>query len=135
MLRSRSWVFAVFFVVVAGSAASAESISLWVKAFIPSGGPSVIKPVPNQAGQTMLDGGRVGCFLTDQRSFDQDAAKSARLTSKISFDLSSQGVSNVNQSHDTGVTHKVDCASGSTAGLCTDKAPTGGMTFKNIQFD
>jgi hypothetical protein len=113
----------------------AETITVWVKAFIPNSGPGVIVNVPNHTGQTMLNGGPVGCFLTDQRNFDSDVSKSARMTSKISFNISAQGVNNISQVHETGITHKVDCIAGSTSGLCTGQAETTGMAFKNIQFD
>lgn len=120
---------------IASAPASAETITIWVKSFIPSSGPSAIVAVPNHPGQTMLDGGPVGCFLTDQRGFSNDLSKSARMTSMISFDLTVAGATNVSQSHSTGTTHKVNCSSGSTEGLCSKTAPTSDMRFHNIQFD
>jgi hypothetical protein len=76
--------------------ASADTIQLWVKAFIPTSGPTAIVPVPGHPGQTMLRGpAGIGCFLTDQRGFDTDIGKPARMTSTITFDLTANGVSNV----------------------------------------
>jgi len=57
------------------------------------------------------------------------------MTSSISFDLTSDGVSNVSQSNTTGVTQQVDCNSGSTDGQCTGQADNSGIAFSNIQFD
>ncbi|MHC4050134.1 DUF3238 domain-containing protein [Bradyrhizobium sp. 25ACV] len=117
------------------SAANAATISLWVKAFIPSSGPSAIVNVPGHSGQTMLNGLGVGCFHTDGRGFSSSQAASARMTSSINFTLTGSGISAVTQSHATGVTQKVDCASGNTGGLCRGQAQNLGMQFKNIQFD
>lgn len=121
--------------VLLAAPAQAETITLWVKAFIPNSGPAVFTPVPGKQGQTMLNGGSLGCYLTDQRGFSPDQSMSARMTSAISFDLTDDGLKNVSQTHTTGITHKVDCATGNTAGLCTDQANNLGMSFKNIQFD
>jgi len=115
--------------------ARADTITLWVNAFIPSSGPAAITNVPNQPGQTMLNGGVVGCFLTDQRSFSSDNGASARMTSKITFDLDASGGTNISTSQATGLTQRVDCSSGSTDGLCSGQAATDNMSFTNIQFD
>jgi hypothetical protein len=115
--------------------AHAEKIALWVKAFIPTNGPAAIANVPNHPGQTMLNGLGVGCFLTDQRGFSINRAAEARMTSTIIFTLTGTGISSVTQVHQTGVTQKVNCGSGATAGLCRAQAENRGMEFKNIQFD
>jgi hypothetical protein len=112
-----------------------ETILIWVKAFIPGNGPAPIANVPNHPGQTMLNGGALGCFLTDQRDFSPVRSTEARLTSNIAFKLSSAELSGITQSHQTGITQKVDCATGNTAGLCRAQATSKGMEFRNIQFD
>src|SRR5690349_18307870 len=93
--------------------ARADSMTLWLKAFIPNNGPAVIVPVPQHNGQAMIKGpGLIGCFLTDQRSFNADINSSARMTSILKFDLAASGTSNISQNHATGTTQKVACDSG-----------------------
>jgi hypothetical protein len=118
------------------SRANAETMTIWVKAFIPNSGQTVIVSVPNHDHQTMLKGpGLIGCFLTDQRSFVADKSASARMTSVIKFDLTPNGIKNRSDNNYTGVTQQLACDSGSTAGQCTGRAPASQMSFSNVQYD
>jgi hypothetical protein len=120
---------------LASGAVHAENISIWVKALIPSSGSAVTKDVPGHPGQTMLNGGSPGCFLTDQRGFNNGPTSSARITSSITFNLSAAGVTGLSDSHKTGVTQTSYRTLGKPDGLCTGQAENLGMEFQDVAFD
>lgn len=133
--------FALFLALAlpAVSHAQAQTVTIWVKAFIPNTGNDAVVPRPNNHGQTMVKASVTpnlfGCFTTDQRNFSSDRTASARLSSVLSFTLTQQGQSNWQHQPSSGVTHQVDCNTGSAAGLCEASAPVTEIVVNNVRFD
>ena len=65
-----------------------KTIQVWLKGFIPAQPTDHIKPLPNNPGKMMITIPNVpGCFSTDNRSFSDDPAASARMTSFIEIEM------------------------------------------------
>ncbi len=113
--------------------AQADKLRIWINAFIPEevyaadGKTPVTLRVPDgpHKGKTMLLGPSEtfsDCFLTDQRSFDQDPSAKSRMHSMVTIDLRERSVSDAPRC-DT--TFEVDCEDG-------DVEDTGTSSTKRI---
>ena len=95
-------------------AAAADRLQVYIRAFIPRQHSSV-RPLPNSGGGTMVQppaSAIVGCFPTDQRSFEPLVVTSSRVASIATIDPTSPGKL-VEQKHPSSESNAVDCGSGS----------------------
>ena len=104
-----------------------EMVLVWLKAFIPMDVVGYTKPAPGWDGATMVNDPWVpGCWLTDNRTFSNDAYASARMTSMLAVTTSTLAV---NQLHYCDLTAKIDCDNGTVD--CNAYGDASRMTFSN----
>lgn len=100
-------------------AASLPKLKIWANAFIPGNLPGLTIPVPGageHVGKTMIPGPIITpgtCFLTDQRDFDSDHKKTARMQSMVELDLNTGAIKHTPK---VGVTTSVNCITGTQTG-------------------
>jgi len=89
------------------------SLRIWIRSFIPKNIAGYTQDRPNGGGETMIPGPTPlnDCFLTDQRSFTDALAASARTFSSVEVD--SVALSLLSQSHRCDNTVECDCEDGS----------------------
>lgn len=116
-----------------GATFADDRVHVWVKAFIPRdhpGNPGYIFAVPGHPGQFILhEPAGAYCAATDSRSFSNDPAASARLTTEFVLTVNGQvviGPSGPRPMFVTGLSHRVDCTTGADV-MPPQRAPTSGM--------
>ena len=96
-------------------ATNIESVKVWINAFIPRDIQDYTRVVPAgpHAGETMIPGPTPisDCYLTDQRSFDEDIHASSRMHSEVRVDFTSSPPT-VTQWHYCNQTTELDCEDG-----------------------
>jgi Domain of unknown function (DUF4157) len=107
-----------------------KPVKIWLNAFIPGEISGLTREVTNgpYKGKSVIPGpipGSSDCFLTDNRSFSNDIAASARMHSEVRIDFAREFPSSVKEFHDTGRTHELDCEDGSVE--CNSQASKAGM--------
>jgi hypothetical protein len=112
--------------------ADAQTIKVWLKAFIPGDVPGTIDGVGASSGNRLLEG-PVGwfndCFWTDTRSFSSDISASCRMHSEVVINI--RDISIESEVHYCGETHEADCEDGDIE--CSATSDTGGMSFTNLR--
>lgn len=97
-------------------------VTVWLNVFIAGNMPGVTKRVPGSGehgGKTMIHSTRVGdCFLTDQRSFNDDPGASVRVQMLGTFDCATGEFASSVRS---GLTVEVDCEDGEEEGRASAK--------------
>ena len=94
---------------------SKNELRIWINAFIPKDIPGLTITVPAglHAGKTMINGPTHlihDCFLTDQRSFNNDPSASCRMHSMAVINLG--GLSLKSELHRCDETIEIDCEDG-----------------------
>lgn len=127
---------------------AASKLAIWINAFIPRdvAGLTLTVPAGVHAGKTMIPGPFLfsDCFLTDQRSFDNNPAASVRMQSLATLRVKNPGLCLHNRR--TSGTVELDCEDGDVectmnadvtdlllTGLLTSN--TGGVALSQFTFD
>jgi hypothetical protein len=118
---------------IAGVLAQAQAaepllmVVVWIKAFIPRDVPGYSQPAPGWGDATMISDPWIpGCWLTDNRGFDNYGYASARMTSMVAVSPVTMAV---NQLHYCDVTVRINCGDGAIS--CQGYGDASRMTFSN----
>jgi hypothetical protein len=137
MIARKIFVALLAFLIATG-AASADTYTFWIKAFIPNAHPT--NPdyiVADPAGGTMIKDPifQGKCYTTDDRGFSSDPSAGARMTSQLTLRVDGSGLTGAPaDTEKTGLTQRVRCDDGSSDG-CSDHASASSMTFDHISYD
>lgn len=109
-----------------------DKVRIIIRAFIPSSLPGAtdILPVPNDPQKFMLSGPGGTCFDTDNRTFSNDPAASARIATDFTVEVTDPAVITPAQKADrfrSGISRKLNCKTGAVE--ATGQASVGGCTM------